>query len=330
MKKQHFFMAAVAGLALTGCVNNEADGIVNGDNQAIAFNAPVVAANSRVAGEMTNPYDKAEKFSVFAYATDGDFQKWENGPLYMDDVECGYNATYNGWTPSTIYYWPKSQKLTFAAYSPSSVAASYGAAGLTANGFEVADNVADQIDFMYSERSYNRTASTGGTSYSGVDLKFQHALSSIRFKAKANADYAGTTLKITSITLNDVKSKGNFAETVTDGATYAAAPAWSSQSDAKNYSVWTGNQTVTTTVADVYTSDVILIPQELSGVTATVTYTITNPGGVTLNETATLTLGTSEWEIGKRYNYTLNLGLNEIYFSPEVEAWTDVNGNGNI
>jgi len=30
------------------------------------------------------------------------------------------------------------------------------------------------------------------------------------------------------------------------------------------------------------------------------------------------------WEMGKRYTYTITIGLEKIYFSPEVTEWVDV------
>ena len=37
------------------------------------------------------------------------------------------------------------------------------------------------------------------------------------------------------------------------------------------------------------------------------------------------------WEKGKRYTYTISIGLNNIiYFSPEVDNWDDINASGDI
>ena len=37
------------------------------------------------------------------------------------------------------------------------------------------------------------------------------------------------------------------------------------------------------------------------------------------------------WERGKRYTYTISIGLNNIiYFSPEVDNWEDINASGDI
>ena len=36
----------------------------------------------------------------------------------------------------------------------------------------------------------------------------------------------------------------------------------------------------------------------------------------------------NNWEISKRYTYQLHFGLNDIYFAPKVENWTDVTMSG--
>ena len=37
------------------------------------------------------------------------------------------------------------------------------------------------------------------------------------------------------------------------------------------------------------------------------------------------------WEMGKRYTYTISIGLNNIiYFSPEVDEWKNINAEDNI
>jgi hypothetical protein len=59
-----------------------------------------------------------------------------------------------------------------------------------------------------------------------------------------------------------------------------------------------------------------------------VTYSINPPGAATpaidiTLETTLDALSTDVWEPGKRYTYNLTIGLDEIYFAPEVTDWTD-------
>ena len=129
--------------------------------------------------------------------------------------------------------WPEEgDKLTFAAYSPTAAkelsTIKYGKTGFTFEDFTVS-SLAEQYDLMYSERTYNKTSSEGGTSYSGVDIKFHHALSSIHFKVKTDIEYA-QEFKVKSITLNGILSQATFTEGIDEAnpGVYKASPQWSS------------------------------------------------------------------------------------------------------
>ena len=116
--------------------------------------------------------------------------------------------------------------------------------------------------------------------------------------------------------------------------------------------VHNGNATATDN-----TTDLILLPQDLyhennedddtddTEVTIKVTYTLQNEDMaapieqvaevslVTGNAGGYFTDGTNDisaWEMGKKYTYTIEVGLNEIYFDPRVEAWTPVEVKPNI
>lgn len=380
--KRFLFMSALASVALASCVNDEAmENTSKASDQKITFNAPVVSGTTRaemtaetpVTGEQSGnkeKYDTAEEFCVYACWTDGNYSTsatWsETTDLYMMDVMVKYSgATSNSWDPETAgnnpYYWPKTGKLTFAAYSPAKVKSAfthnYGNTGLVITDFTVEDQVSNQYDLMFSKRSYNRTGSvnqltTGDThtinSYSGVDILFQHALSSIKFKVKSDADYTstGTQIKVTNISILNAYKQGDFNENITDGADYSAEPAWTNHETETIYTAWNGAaQLLTTTATEPNNiSDIILLPQEFNHtatskhVSIKVDYTIQNGDGPVLNQTKTFSLVTGndsgyykdesnnieKWEMGKRYIYTITIGLTKIYFSPEVEYWDDV------
>ena len=265
--KKFYFLAAMASVALASCVNEESvDYGLQESNKAIVFNSPVVSGMSRaVAGEQPvgGKYSIDENFRVYACWSNGDYDATKStwtvagGDLYMDNVEVTYDQIVNGWSSDAvnggqIYYWPKTGKLTFAAYSPADVnnfTPTYDKTGLKVNAFTVAGNVADQYDFMFSDRSYNRTESeneltpdanhTGG-SYEGVDILFHHALSSIQFVAKTDKAYGNTKINITGIEIQNAYEKANFAEGMTDaaGVQPKGTAAWSDWSSEKNYTIY--------------------------------------------------------------------------------------------
>ena len=343
--KKFFFIAAIASAALVSCTKNEVK--EPAVQQEITFAAPVVGLQTKaIPGELTDAvYPTGEKFNVYAVWHSGDFAGWSSSSLYMDDVQTAYDDTYNGWRPAERHYWPKNGKMTFAAYSPSDLTAtshSYGAAGLSLTGFQVAANSANHIDVLYSKRSYNKekgSADNTNTPYDEVDIDFLHALSSIQFTAKTAMNYGTTEIKLKNISLYGVASKGNFAEGIdeTTPGDYSATPVWSAQSEVvaeANAYVYYYNATGQPLTDAQWVmngqpnqTDLICLPQTLeSTATVVVTYSINPPGTNTDEVDITLkttidALSADKWEPGKRYTYHLTIGLDEITFAPEVTDW---------
>ena len=383
--KKLFFIAAIAGVALASCTKNEVN--TPAEKGKISFAAPVVSAVTKapedpeapkgpVAGEI-NPSDKYptdEEFNVFAVHHTGEYASAKGTTLYMEDVKVEYgDEDHNYWAPEHVdggvaYYWPENADsyLTFAAYSPSDTEGDIewtAANGFKLEDFVVEDLTVNQYDLMFSRRTFNKKNSTGGKSYEGVDINFEHALSSIVFKAKRAEEYAGTTIKLYSIAILNAYNKGTYEQGLVDDATNKSSegyPKWTPTGDEKDYVVYnntTPANIATGTTYDANDSDVIVLPQvfereEAEGETAgandvsiKVVYSIQTATGEEIKQEKIVSLqigngGTqfkdkennliSAWEIGKRYTYTISFGLDKIYFSPEVETWTDVTINSNV
>lgn len=355
MKKTLLMMAVAAGAMLTGCVKNETanGGAVSGSK--ISFEAPAVTGITRAAlvpGEMVNPYDQGEHFSVYAlYFADGTYTKFDAGTLYMDNVETAYNTGGQYWDSESVpggqaYYWPKKGSLTFAAYSPSGAAndctVAWGAAGFTFTDFRVQNNPAAHYDLLFSERAYNKTQSeTSSTTYKGgVDITFKHALSSVVFKTKLGDTYEGHTITLKNITLKNTFTTGTFNQGLVDeNNAVTTAAAWTGQDNENTtgYVAFNGAEEITSTTDAVEPTDatrLIVLPQVLAHdgakhVTIDVTYSV-DSGGLEYDATKTIDItqgyGLTEFEIGKRYTFTLIFGLDEITFSPDVDEWEDVPG----
>lgn len=364
--KKLLLLAGLAVAATVSCTKNET--FENGqDGSMISFSSPVVQPNTKaVAGEQpkNGKYSTDENFAVYATWTKDSYSGGDWGKvLYMNNVKVSYDETLNGWAPADAYYWPKNGKLTFAGYSPADVkgTVAYGKTGLTVTGFKVEDSPEKQYDFMYAERSYNRTASTNQStadnghtaqSYKGVDLVFHHALSSIVFKVKS-ASLVNTKFTVKKVEILNAQNAGNFSENISDGTPYVSNPAWSDTTGKVNYTAWSGTQVLgTTDYAKLSNaSDIILLPQPFKHgvngdvhVTIKVTYSIqrtetnapeigdqvaefdlsTNYSGTVNGSTSKI----SKWEMGKRYIYNILFDLDKIYFSPEATNWVDVNTNG--
>ncbi len=375
--KKTIFLAAIACVALAGCTKNEKIESGASANVPVSF-SPLTTPNTKaVAGELPAAYDTRESFIAYAGWTEADYVNAARVTEFFVNnfttAICSYYdaTTWTCWKPAVSYYWPKSGKLTFEAISPAdaryhtTISHSWDT-GFSLDDFAVRGGIKDQYDLLYSDRSFNKVRSlytpaadadpsdpydeTSGDagSYKGVDLFFRHALSSIVFKVKTKADYTNATITLTGITINNAYSTGDFAEGGNDGnaSTWAVTPAWSNQTAAVDYSIFSGSQVVTYNsgtaqavsplVGDA--SNIILLPQALEhtsatdNVTVTVTYTVAQNGGSALPQTAVIKLkdltasstAITAWEISKRYTYTIVFGLEEIYFDPAVADWTDV------
>lgn len=354
MKKTLLMMAVAAGAMLTGCVKNETanGGAVSGSK--ISFEAPAVTGITRAAlvpGEIGTGYDKGEHFSVYAlYFANGTYTNFDARNLYMNNVETAYNTDGQYWDSESVpggqaYYWPNKGSLTFAAYSPSGAAedctVAWGAAGFTFTNFTVQSEPANHYDLLFSERAYNKTQSeTSSTTYKGgVDITFKHALSSVVFKTKLRDTYTGHTITLKNITLKNTFTTGTFNQGLedTNGAVTTAAE-WKGQTteNTTGYVAFDGAEEINSTTAaePAGATRLIVLPQELAHdganhVTIDVTYSIDN-GTNEIDQTATIDItdpgySLTEFEIGKRYIFTLIIGLDKITFSPKVDEWVDVN-----
>jgi len=357
--KKLFFIAAMAGAALVSCTKNES--VETPEQDVITFAEPVTALNTK-ATEILKDYPTSKCFSVFANYFTGNYTKLDEGKPYMKDVKTAYVQSLNAWDPKAgsgvNYYWPKQGTLTFAAYSPSEVSpyVSYDAKGIQFTDYVVESTPTQQYDLLFSERSYNQTKTTqdgwvagDDSKYVGVDIKFNHALSSIIFNAKTDVNYNEDNFYIflTKLSLVDVCSKGSFNQNLTDAngdLTDEDWAGWSGLADRTEYVVFEGAHPLSNSnalvpgvapgtqsdVTDVQNSHLILLPQPLAGAKLYVEYKIMNinvsPATV-IEQTATVDLSTFDvdnWFRGKRYIYNITFGLDKIYFDPIVTNWEQV------
>lgn len=351
--KKVLLLAAAAGIVLSGCVKNEPAETFGASDAKITFEAPAVGASTRaVPGEIDNSaaYPENESFNVWGWYHENTYTSFDALTNYMtqaDGKPIMVAKEGNTWAPETAYFWPKTGKLTFAAYSPADAAGTYThtAEGLQIAGFTV-PAVGGQYDLMYSDRAYNRTSSdndykgSATNTYDGVDIVFHHALSSIVFKVGTKENYstgADIDFTIKSITIKNVYNAGNFNETLTDGnGSTTRTPAWTATGDANvEYVAFTGEFAVpedgATYTEPTGAADLILLPQSFESNTAAVveivyTYETAASGAIEATETFNLnsTTNAMAWEPNKRYTYRIIFGLDKITFAPIVENWEDV------
>lgn len=271
--KTKLFLAAIAGVALAGCVKVEMNGLENKREQnLVTFDSPVTSRNmdtkANVYGEIGNytytgstgtyTYPREEQFKIFAVEHAGDLTSWDDAEKCdFNGQDLSYDSNVDSWAPKnngSYYYWPDNKKMSFAALSPanlenvnSAVTPAYGSTGLTVADFTIPSDPAKQFDLMFSKRAANRTSANMNHSvdaYSGIPLEFQHALTSIHFSIKKDNTVTEDVV-LTGIVLHNVKNKGTFSENITEGTDASAyvvgdqgnvKPAWAVVESSKEQS----------------------------------------------------------------------------------------------
>ena len=312
-----FVIATAAAFAASSCVKIDQDPIVR---ESISF-APV-AAKSTKAIISGNEYPTTESFVVSAF--------YNGSQTYFENLTASYSNPY--WATSTSEYWPLEGTLTFFTYSPASASGvSMNATnGVTATGYTIQTNEQMTTDLCYA----STTAIDCVAHPNQVPLQFSHALSQVVFRVKA-ADYYTTAtndvaLAVTSLSLNGINSVGDFANGT-----------WSNQDTPLDYTISNDittlsydNETPVTTEIASY----LFLPQELGAnaalsvgykivqVNQGQSYTLNNPP-VSIRLGGTIT----QWEPGKKYIYTLNIGMNNVItFTANAVAWDDTGNDYNI
>ena len=346
MKKTLVF-AALASVALVGCTKNVE--VANNDLNEITFETPVLAPATKADEIKGTTFPKNVDFAVFAwYSATQITETGAAGSLYMNDVTVNYDSDKNdtttgagAWKPASVYFWPKNGYLAFDAYSPSSVAATCDATkGIAFTNFEASTDYDSQIDLLYSTRVINKQSSVENTNndYDGVNIPFNHALSVIRVYVKAATPTDASLIKVKSIKVKNIKNKGDFA-----------SAAWTPKGAAVDVvlgeaTTATASTPITTAEAQ-YGNNRIVLPQDFDGSAAEIEikyYILGQNGEEALEQVAHFALSGQtavkpgsdpvdshdhEWKMGKRYNYHITFGLNEIYFAPSITDWEDYQVN---
>lgn len=369
--KRFLFLAACASLTLASCVNDErldTIEVLKKDAKKVTFSAPVIGANSRAVEIEGGAYPETETFNVYAVRHDGVFQGWDvhyaqnSNHYFMDDETVKHKVSASGiktWETDKEYYWPIGKFVTFGAYSPSAVATEPTEVGYNANGLYITDfevpAIGHQYDLMFSRLAIGKTAGSGSSSatYSGVDIRFNHALSAIVFQAKVGGDYDAWIHKIELV---DIHYKGNFSQGINSSESSSIQlqefgnPVWSRTADLTNYVVYDKGTSegilLSNTEQRINPESLLLLPQpfaknvvdnpdtpedETLGATPVVeakirvTYKVGSnmPNSI---EESIFDL-TQHWALGTRYTYTIEIGtkgtIKKITFSPTVEDWLD-------
>jgi hypothetical protein len=273
MKK--IVLIALPALALIASCSKTEVTPAQTDPQQIAFTPLNGKLSTKAMIDRTSYATTDPSFGSFAYyLASGDWNSAanaKNASLYVPTSEVKYSAAATTWTTDTPYYWPKSGKVTFFAYSPYSYQETAGGAidvtkGANNDGLVIYNYDVDAhqlTDLMVADitKSKDKTANETNGGYKGVPIVFQHKLSQIvginittvKTDATTSAlkeyDYAnkhdGTTgkeyvagdvvFKLKNVSINLLNTKGHFSYSNTYDTPVSS---WSGQSAPKDAYVW--------------------------------------------------------------------------------------------
>lgn len=350
--KKFFLLAAMVGVALTGCMKNEV--YVPKCDAPISFEVANYEAQTRANGAFA--YDA---FGVNAWSHDA---TTGTETLMMDDEDVSLIG--GKWTTTTPYYWPINGTVDFIAYYPTSVEPEIGYDydgndTYTYTNYTV-KTVADGVDLMYADKAIrfnaNKAAADNGTDFGispygfdGVPTLFHHALAKINFVVKNYQPTHGHTsyeIVVDEIKLNTY-NKGEVTLTNDGTTTDASRGTWSVTGN-----VWTPDTTggpvelkwedatnLTTDAEHAYAPRTqYVLPQTLTdNVTLSVKYTVTQKSDGDFVSVRTYTpdpikvntMGLTKWEMNKNITYTITISVanNQILFAPAVAEWEAASGN---
>lgn len=290
MKKIMF--AAMAVLAITSCSQSE-EFDAPGSKSEISFNTAVTRGTVLVTADF-----KQFKAHGYAHAGDVDFSVATAGTEIMDGT-FDY-ATSWAEKDSKKFYWPAAGKVAFFGYSPVADATYvYASPGYPTVAYTVNATIAEQKDFVVA-------AVPDQEKVASVALPFKHALTQVLFKLKGND--AAVDYSVTKVVLKGIKDEGIYdfgtktwdvsADETTVDYTIDLSPAVTFKGEAAATALNANDQLL------------ILMPQEISGVSVEVSYTATKGGVDLFTGTLQAALNTT-WLVGEKNTYTLALKAGE-------------------
>ena len=215
------------------------------------------------------------------------------------------------WTYDNIQRWQQGNSYQFYAIYPSfdaecgyeSVSCDQNGS-FTINDFDCSKTGDEAVDLMTAVQSVE----CGTDGYPGkVSMPFQHELARVNVVATVE----GGNAIVTNITFAGMTTSGDYSSTARWSNT--ATGSFTNSTD----------QILNTEGVDLL-GDMLLIPQDVSGFTVTVDYTM--DGVEQPQKVITLPTTISRWEAGQSYKYTLAFKGNNIIFTVNVASWNHSTG----
>ena len=288
-----------------------------------------------------NPIDKFAVFAEMNMGEDSDeyVKLLENERVYKENGDFTY-ANKRYWIDNRTFHF-------FAVYpyfNPSKVQpATLKQSGVEYSGYQInfeTPSTANQdllVDMatVYilgaDKMAKNENDEELGIGYPTVNFDFAHILSKINLKVAKHADNKDNVIKITSLTINGMRSSGSYS--VSRSSSYIAN--WSNLTGAMRYSATFKDQEIKVEGTELLGDGLLLIPQSIAveQIAITISYDYYVEGKVDDSFTATTYIPAGSWVADTEYVYTMTLNAvdNNIYFSaPQISPWGEREVGGSI
>ena len=348
MRMKKILILAVAATALVACAKSFDKS--DATPQEIGFST---WAEHMTKATIENTFEIDDNFNVWGEKLVGETHT---------DVFTGVTVTKTvaspeTWNYDTKQYWDLSAtSYTFYGVSPA-------ASGYTVDETTGAISPSPEIEFtgknsdilVAQKTVVNKTDGSGNfNSFAPVQMVFNHVASLLDVKVKISAGLvaAGATVKVSSIELQNISTKGTF--TVTGGYTTAPAAVWTPSTpsaattgafdSADGFTDVSSNlNTALNGTGTILINKLVVMPQDFRSTgdfiqKLDIDYNITQTGG-TANEftpdafalttfdnvdntTNTEDTNVTGWAAGTHYTYVITIDANTIEFTAKISEWT--------
>ena len=334
LQMRHYYKICIqAALALVASACAKVVPDEPGTRSIIGFNT---VSTSTKAVTSKYPTDKPFRSTAFVYSGSWDTDK-ASSQKYIEDALVKYNSEYTYWinykedgTTEDPKSWPGgTTKLTFFSYSPETLK---GTVNVTTDGVGISswDVKTNTGDILVADIAQDKTKNESLAGYTGVPTLFKHKLSRIVFEFGIADDASDDTkIRLTSIVLKDECFSGSYSRGgYADDKWTPSAP----ESSSWSWSLFAGDLELSKSLST--DKEFNMIPQSLLATGTThpelvIGYELRTDSSSWESKTATCyfdeNLRQESWEKGKKYTYTIyiGVGLYPIKFTGGVTEWSN-------
>ena len=299
------YILLFALLAILSCTNEEEKVL---HEVSVSFN-PVLQGHTRATNGDTYPEDTP--FGVWAFSLPTG-NSWAEDSLsatpFMENETV--NRVSGKWQTAAPYVWYSNSLLTFFAYSPATVDATFSPEnGITVDGYDTSNGT----DLLFT-----RAVADNSNLYNNgcIALPFVNAFSKVVLNVRSMASL-DRTLHLKKVYIEDLAYKGTFRS--------LPAEHWTATADRKTFEFYNGDIEIEGSSMNV--GELTLLPQK-PGQPLKLIIDIYKDGELIVTDRIINTEPIDiEWGVGKLHEYTLDVYSDTATFTTDILTTYDRKGN---